>query len=88
MVPDRSRLQNMFAQTNNVVGFAKKTTSKKKKGETNAVLIEPTFPRTKINISSYPTQTGSWLAVTQPTPYIPPSQLRVDVGATTNAKPT
>ncbi|RDX93108.1 hypothetical protein CR513_24679, partial [Mucuna pruriens] len=64
-----------FAQTNSTVGFAKKTTSEKKKGETNAVLIEPTFPQTKINMSSYLTQMGSRLVVTQPTPYIPPSQL-------------
>ncbi|RDX93093.1 hypothetical protein CR513_24686, partial [Mucuna pruriens] len=63
-------------------------TSEKKKGETNAVLIELTFPRTKINTSSYPTQTGSQLVVTQPTPYIPPSQPQVNTGATTNARPT
>ncbi|RDX58017.1 hypothetical protein CR513_62701, partial [Mucuna pruriens] len=52
-----------FAQTNRVVGFAKKTTSEKKKGETNVVLIKPTFPQTKINTSSYPTQMGSRLVV-------------------------
>ncbi|RDY14330.1 hypothetical protein CR513_00608, partial [Mucuna pruriens] len=56
-------------------------------GETNAVLIEPTFPRAKINTSSYPTQTGSRLAVTHPTPYIPPSQPRADAGPITNPKP-
>ncbi|RDY05180.1 hypothetical protein CR513_11014, partial [Mucuna pruriens] len=37
--------QGKFTQTNNVAAFAKKTASKKKKGETNTVLIEPTFPR-------------------------------------------
>ncbi|RDX86134.1 hypothetical protein CR513_32569, partial [Mucuna pruriens] len=63
-----------FALTNSTTGFAKKTMSEKKKGKTNVVLIEPTFPRTKINTSSYPTQAGSRLVVTQPTPYIPPSQ--------------
>ncbi|RDX82629.1 hypothetical protein CR513_36563, partial [Mucuna pruriens] len=54
-----------FTQTNSTASFAKKTTLEKKKGETNAVLIEPTFPQTKINTSSYPTQTGSQLAVTR-----------------------
>ncbi|RDY00182.1 hypothetical protein CR513_16663, partial [Mucuna pruriens] len=59
-------------------------TLKEKKGGTNVVLIEPTFPWTKINTSSYSTQTGSRLAATQPTPNIPPSQQRANVGATTN----
>ncbi|RDX89627.1 hypothetical protein CR513_28625, partial [Mucuna pruriens] len=77
-----------FTQTNSVAGFTKKTTSEKKKGETNAVVIEPTFPQTKINTSPYPTQERSWLAMTQPTPYIPPSQPRTDAGATVNARPT
>ncbi|RDY01257.1 hypothetical protein CR513_15433, partial [Mucuna pruriens] len=36
-----------FAQTNKVTSFAKKTTSEKKKGETNTVLIEPIFPRSR-----------------------------------------
>ncbi|RDX72858.1 hypothetical protein CR513_47602, partial [Mucuna pruriens] len=80
--------QGKFNQTNNITGFAKKTTSEKKKDETNVVLIEPTFPRTMINTSSYPTQAGSRLVVTQPTPYIPPRQLRIDAGATANARPT
>ncbi|RDY00547.1 hypothetical protein CR513_16266, partial [Mucuna pruriens] len=63
-----------FTQTNSAVGFTKKTMSEEKKGETNTVLIQPTFPQTKINASSYPTQVGSKLVVTQQTPYIQPSQ--------------
>ncbi|RDY00950.1 hypothetical protein CR513_15797, partial [Mucuna pruriens] len=77
-----------FAQTSNAADFAKKTMSEKKKGEINVVLIEPTFPRTKINTSSYPTQAGSRLAMTQPTPYIPPSQPRTDTGVIANAGPS
>ncbi|RDX77535.1 hypothetical protein CR513_42318, partial [Mucuna pruriens] len=80
--------QGKFAPTNSSAAFAKKTASRKKKGESNAVLIETTFPRVKINTSSYPTQAGSQLPVTQPTPYIPPSQPCMDAGATANARPT
>ncbi|RDX68152.1 hypothetical protein CR513_52881, partial [Mucuna pruriens] len=52
-----------FTQTNSGTSFAKKPTSEKKKGETNVVLIEPIFPQTKANTSSYPTQGGPWSAI-------------------------
>ncbi|RDX63518.1 hypothetical protein CR513_58043, partial [Mucuna pruriens] len=45
-----------FAQTNNSTSFAKKPTLEKKKGEANAVLIEPIFPQTKANTASYSTR--------------------------------
>ncbi|RDY07339.1 hypothetical protein CR513_08569, partial [Mucuna pruriens] len=54
-----------FTQTNSDTSFAKKSTSEKKKGETNDVLIELIFPQTKTNPSSYPTQGGPRSAVTQ-----------------------
>ncbi|RDX85174.1 hypothetical protein CR513_33670, partial [Mucuna pruriens] len=45
-----------FSQTNSRAGFIKKPIFEKKKGEINAVLVEPIFPQGKANILSYPTQ--------------------------------
>ncbi|RDX90423.1 hypothetical protein CR513_27707, partial [Mucuna pruriens] len=42
-----------FAQASSNAGFAKKPASKKKKGETNVVLVEPIFPQGKMNAPSY-----------------------------------
>ncbi|RDY10311.1 hypothetical protein CR513_05178, partial [Mucuna pruriens] len=80
----------VFAQTNNNTSFAKKPTSERKKGEANTVLIEPIFPQTKANTSSYSTriQGGSRSTTTQPTPYIPPSQPRADTRTATNTRLT
>ncbi|RDX71856.1 hypothetical protein CR513_48736, partial [Mucuna pruriens] len=76
-----------FSQSSNSVGFAKKLTLEKKKGETNAVLVESVFSKGRGNPISYSTQIhlqGSRPVVAYtnppPTPYIPPYQARVDVG--------
>ncbi|RDX88621.1 hypothetical protein CR513_29767, partial [Mucuna pruriens] len=46
-----------FAQTSSNMGLAKKPMLEKKKGETNAVLMEPIFPQGKGSTLSYPTAT-------------------------------
>ncbi|RDY05744.1 hypothetical protein CR513_10382, partial [Mucuna pruriens] len=48
--------QGKFAQTSNSTSFTKKPTLEKKKREANVVLIEPIFPQTKANTSSYSTR--------------------------------
>ncbi|RDY11347.1 hypothetical protein CR513_04004, partial [Mucuna pruriens] len=75
------------------IGLAKKPTSKKKKGETYAVLVEPIFQQGKGN-SPYPTQIhigGSRPIVAYtnppPTPYVPPYQPRTYVGVVVNSRP-
>ncbi|RDX75891.1 hypothetical protein CR513_44177, partial [Mucuna pruriens] len=63
--------------------------SEKKKGKTNAILVEPVFPQAKVNTSTYSTwiQVGSKSTATPPAPYILPCQPRADVGAATNTRP-
>ncbi|RDX74563.1 hypothetical protein CR513_45677, partial [Mucuna pruriens] len=72
-----------------VVGFVKKPTLEKKKGETNAILVELVFHQKKVDAPSYPTriQVGSRSATMPLVPYIPPCQARADAGATTSTRP-
>ncbi|RDX69631.1 hypothetical protein CR513_51228, partial [Mucuna pruriens] len=79
-----------FSQTSSNAGFAKKPMSKKKKGETNVVLVELIFPQGKANASLYPTQAHKRIvASTNPplVPYIPPYQLRTEAGIVASSKP-
>ncbi|RDX95815.1 hypothetical protein CR513_21598, partial [Mucuna pruriens] len=72
-----------FTQTSSNASFTKKVASKKKKGETNVMMVEPVFPQEKANAPSYPTQVhiGSRQAAAYTNP--PPT----NVGATTNSRP-
>ncbi|RDX61860.1 hypothetical protein CR513_59869, partial [Mucuna pruriens] len=76
----------------NNVGFAKNHALEKKKGEANAVLVEPVFPQGKGNAPSYPTQmhTGSRSATIYtnppPVPYVPPHLPRADTGVATSSR--
>ncbi|RDX98230.1 hypothetical protein CR513_18889, partial [Mucuna pruriens] len=74
-----------FSQANNNIGFAKKPISEKKKGETNAVLVEPIFPHGKIHIGPRPT-----VAYTNQSTvlYIPPYQLQTDIRVAANTRTT
>ncbi|RDX82942.1 hypothetical protein CR513_36186, partial [Mucuna pruriens] len=65
-----------FAQASSNVGFTKKPASEKKKGEANAVLVEPIFPQGKGNTPSYPTQT-----------HVGSRPSRADTGAATSSRP-
>ncbi|RDX97806.1 hypothetical protein CR513_19380, partial [Mucuna pruriens] len=70
-----------FAHVSRNVGFAKKLTSKKKKGEANAV---------ERSCSPYPAQSHIGVGLTTsspPTPYVPPYQPQADTGVAITLRP-
>ncbi|RDX74647.1 hypothetical protein CR513_45577, partial [Mucuna pruriens] len=81
-----------FTHTSKNMGLAKKPTLEKKKGKTNAMLVEPVFPLGKGNTLSYPVSfhIGARSTATYASPplmpYVPPYQPRADTRVATNSR--